>query len=188
MQAASGPPKLVGETKDTGFKRPAKLQRKLDEIKARITVYDGYRTDQITPHRRIPPRRRSRPRSGAYAESFFYWVLYSMHELMRVLLLVNVQVSSDEIKPAEEQTPMYGYGYVYTRDSACVLDSVLKVCLCALGRGYFRGHLEEPVDGEYYPTTIFVGGLSEQTEERDLERAFSRFGPIDAIRLIHNKK
>mgnify|MGYP007115607203 CR=1 FL=1 len=34
-QASLAAAPLAGETKDTGFKRPAKLQRKLDEIKAR---------------------------------------------------------------------------------------------------------------------------------------------------------
>lgn len=114
---------LAGETKDTGFKRPAKLQRKLDEIKE----------NPLAPEEKPAKKRRT---------------------------------SGDEGRPTEEQPAPYYAPYA---------------------GGYSRGHLEEPVDGDYYPTTIFVGGLADDVEERDLERVFSRFGPIDAIRLISNK-
>jgi hypothetical protein len=42
-------------------------------------------------------------------------------------------------------------------------------------------------DGEYYPTTIFVGDLSESSTQADLESTFVRFGEIDCVRLVSGK-
>jgi len=49
------------------------------------------------------------------------------------------------------------------------------------------GYSAEEPQMEYYPTTIFVGDLREDMEEDELERAFSRFGKIDCVRLITGK-
>lgn len=43
-------------------------------------------------------------------------------------------------------------------------------------------------DGEYYPTTIFVGDLTEDVTQSDLEKAFSHFGEIDSVRPVAGKK
>jgi len=111
----------VREMKDTGFKRPAKLQRKLNEIKENPTF-------AVEDH----PKKKRR-------------------------------VSLDEDQ-GEEQAPLHSGGGGYTRSLA-----------------------EETVDGDYYPSTVFIGGLADGIEDRDLEQAFARFGPIVAIRLIRGK-
>lgn len=48
--------------------------------------------------------------------------------------------------------------------------------------------LQRQPEGEFYPTTIYVGDLPNGTDEQDLERAFARFGPIETIRLLPGKK
>ena len=45
----------------------------------------------------------------------------------------------------------------------------------------------EEVEGDYYPTTIFVGDLPEGISEIELQKHFSPFGEIDCIRLISPK-
>eukprot|EP00026_Physarum_polycephalum_P012985 Phypoly_transcript_13340.p1 GENE.Phypoly_transcript_13340~~Phypoly_transcript_13340.p1 ORF type:complete len:274 (+),score=61.60 Phypoly_transcript_13340:156-977(+) len=50
---------------------------------------------------------------------------------------------------------------------------------------------DEPVEltdeGEYYPTTIFVGDLTEDVTLPELENAFARFGEIDSLRPVAGK-
>lgn len=36
--------------------------------------------------------------------------------------------------------------------------------------------------------TIFVSGLNDFTDEKELDKTFGRFGPIENIRLIASKK
>lgn len=43
-------------------------------------------------------------------------------------------------------------------------------------------------EGEYYPTTIFVGDLTEDVTLPELETAFTRFGEIDSLRPVAGKK
>lgn len=43
-------------------------------------------------------------------------------------------------------------------------------------------------DGEYYPTTIFVGDLTDEVSLPELENAFTRFGEIDSVRPVAGKK
>jgi RNA recognition motif-containing protein len=43
-------------------------------------------------------------------------------------------------------------------------------------------------DGSAFcPTTIFIGDLSENIDERELQRVFSRYGRVECIRLIPGK-
>lgn len=50
---------------------------------------------------------------------------------------------------------------------------------------------DEPVemtdDGEYYPTTVFVGDLTDEVTLPELENAFARFGEIDSLRPVAGK-
>jgi len=46
---------------------------------------------------------------------------------------------------------------------------------------------DEEVEGDYYPTTVFVGDLPEGISEAELQKHFSPYGEIDCIRLISPK-
>jgi len=50
---------------------------------------------------------------------------------------------------------------------------------------------EEPEEAdresEFHPSTVFIGDLGDFVDEVELDRAFSKFGPIDSIRLITGK-
>jgi RNA recognition motif-containing protein len=48
------------------------------------------------------------------------------------------------------------------------------------------GHAEE-AEGDYYPTTVFVGNLDESVPEQEIDKIFSQFGTIENIRLIAGK-
>jgi len=50
---------------------------------------------------------------------------------------------------------------------------------------------DEPVeaneDGDYYPTTIYVGEMDDTTTQADVENVFSKFGKIDCVRMVPGK-
>jgi RNA recognition motif-containing protein len=43
------------------------------------------------------------------------------------------------------------------------------------------------IDGDFYPSTIFVGNLADTVDEGELQALFSRFGQIESIRIIGAK-
>ena len=43
-------------------------------------------------------------------------------------------------------------------------------------------------DSDLYPSTVFVGDLSDTTEQHHLEELFQQYGKLEAVRIIQGKK
>jgi hypothetical protein len=56
------------------------------------------------------------------------------------------------------------------------------------GSGFKRKRFRNSTESDYYPSTVFVGDLSETTEQHNLEELFQQYGKLEAVRIIPGKK
>eukprot|EP01087_Luapelamoeba_hula_P009964 TRINITY_DN2606_c0_g1_i3.p1 TRINITY_DN2606_c0_g1~~TRINITY_DN2606_c0_g1_i3.p1 ORF type:complete len:382 (+),score=75.56 TRINITY_DN2606_c0_g1_i3:655-1800(+) len=121
--------------KEAGFKRPAKLQRRLDERQDNSS-HEAEEASHTPKRRRVDPLSKQEDRLEGDTEHTYP--------------IVESYQPFPGRYPSPAQSP---FG--------------------ELGEGDY-----------YYPTTVFVGSLSDTTDERELQMHFARFGPIESIRHI----